>query len=48
MEKAIAVVGVDNRATNQIEPSPHLQNRVAVDWAKARYPYHLCGDAGIR
>ncbi|EEK5904572.1 2,5-didehydrogluconate reductase DkgB [Salmonella enterica subsp. enterica] len=35
MEKAIAAVGVDNIATNQIELSPYLQNRKVVDWAKA-------------
>ncbi len=35
MEKAIAAVGADNIATNQIELSPYLQNRKVVDWAKA-------------
>lgn len=35
MKKAIAAVGVDNIATNQIELSPYLQNRKVVDWAKA-------------
>lgn len=34
MEKAIAAVGVENIATNQIELSPYLQNRKVVDWAK--------------
>lgn len=35
MERAIAAVGVENIATNQIELSPYLQNRTAVDWATA-------------
>lgn len=35
MEKAIATVGADNIATNQIELSPYLQSRKVVDWAKA-------------
>ncbi|MEA7604764.1 cytochrome c maturation protein CcmE, partial [Salmonella enterica subsp. enterica serovar Agona] len=35
MEKAIAAVGADHIATNQIELSPYLQNRKVVDWAKA-------------
>lgn len=35
MEKAIAAVGADNIATNQIELSPYLQSRNVVDWAKA-------------
>ncbi|HGY4915323.1 TPA: 2,5-didehydrogluconate reductase DkgB [Citrobacter freundii] len=35
MEKAIAAVGADNIATNQIELSPYLQSRKVVDWAKA-------------
>ena len=34
MEKAIAAVGAENIATNQIELSPYLQNRKVVDWAK--------------
>lgn len=34
MEKAIAAVGVENIATNQIEISPYLQNRKVADWAK--------------
>ncbi|GKX57059.1 2,5-diketo-D-gluconic acid reductase B [Leminorella grimontii] len=34
MERAIAAVGVNNIATNQIELSPYLQNRKVVDWAK--------------
>jgi 2,5-diketo-D-gluconate reductase B len=34
MEKAIAAVGVENIATNQIELSPYLQNRKVVEWAK--------------
>ncbi|MGG7445837.1 2,5-didehydrogluconate reductase DkgB [Kosakonia oryzendophytica] len=33
MEQAIAAVGVENIATNQIELSPYLQNRKVVDWA---------------
>ena len=32
--KAIAAVGAENIATNQIELSPYLQNRKVVDWAK--------------
>ena len=32
-ERAIAAVGVENIATNQIELSPYLQNRKVVDWA---------------
>lgn len=35
MERAIAVVGAENIATNQIELSPYLQNRKVVDWALA-------------
>lgn len=35
MEKAIAAVGAENIATNQIELSPYLQSRKAEDWAKA-------------
>lgn len=34
MEKAIATVGAENIATNQIELSPYLQNRKVVDWTK--------------
>ncbi|MCZ4672778.1 2,5-didehydrogluconate reductase DkgB [Citrobacter sedlakii] len=34
MEKAIAAVGVDNIATNQIELPPYLQNGKVVEWAK--------------
>ncbi|HEX4503405.1 MAG TPA: 2,5-didehydrogluconate reductase DkgB [Scandinavium sp.] len=34
MEKAIAAVGAENIATNQIELSPYLQNRKVVEWAK--------------
>ena len=34
MERAIAAVGNENIATNQIELSPYLQNRKVVDWAK--------------
>lgn len=34
MERAIAAVGAENIATNQIELSPYLQNRKVVDWAK--------------
>ena len=34
MEKAIAAVGAENIATNQIELSPYLQNHKVVDWAK--------------
>lgn len=34
MEKAIAAVGVENIATNQIELSPYLQNGKVVAWAK--------------
>ena len=34
MEKAIAAVGAENIATNQIELSPYLQNRKVVAWAK--------------
>lgn len=33
MEKAVAAVGVENIATNQIELSPYLQNRKVVEWA---------------
>jgi 2,5-diketo-D-gluconate reductase B len=36
MEKAIAAVGAENIATNQIELSPYLQNRNVVEWAKKR------------
>ena len=35
MQQAIDAVGGSNIATNQIELSPHLQNRRVVDWAKA-------------
>jgi len=34
MEQAIAAVGVENIATNQIELSPYLQNRKVTQWAK--------------
>ncbi|HEJ9412843.1 TPA: 2,5-didehydrogluconate reductase DkgB [Proteus mirabilis] len=34
MEQAIAAVGVENIATNQIELSPYLQNHKVVNWAK--------------
>ncbi|WP_369311874.1 2,5-didehydrogluconate reductase DkgB [Providencia rettgeri] len=34
MEKAIAAVGAENIATNQIELSPYLQNQKVVEWAK--------------
>ncbi|HHG8775257.1 TPA: 2,5-didehydrogluconate reductase DkgB [Raoultella planticola] len=34
MERAIAAVGADNIATNQIELSPYLQNRKVVAWAR--------------
>ena len=34
MEKAIAAVGAENIATNQIELSPYLQSRKVVKWAK--------------
>ena len=33
MERAIAAVGAENIATNQVELSPYLQNRKVVDWA---------------
>lgn len=36
MKEAIAVVGAENIATNQIELSPFLQNRKLVDFAKAQ------------
>lgn len=36
MEKAIAAVGAENIATNQIELSPYLQNRKVVSWAKEK------------
>lgn len=36
MERAIAAVGAENIATNQIELSPYLQNRKVVDWATER------------
>ncbi len=35
MQQAIDAVGASNIATNQIELSPHFQNRRVVDWAKA-------------
>lgn len=34
MERAIAAVGKENIATNQIELSPYLQNHKVVEWAK--------------
>ncbi|MGL5292009.1 MAG: 2,5-didehydrogluconate reductase DkgB [Vibrionaceae bacterium] len=34
MEKAIAAVGAQHIATNQIELSPYLQNRKVASWAK--------------
>jgi 2,5-diketo-D-gluconate reductase B len=34
MERAIATVGAEHIATNQIELSPYLQNRSVVEWAK--------------
>lgn len=39
MEKAIAAVGAENIATNQIELSPYLQNRKVVEWAKQHSIY---------
>lgn len=33
MKRAIAAVGAENIATNQIELSPYLQNHKVVDWA---------------
>lgn len=33
MERAIAAVGAENIATNQIELSPYLQNRKVAEWA---------------
>lgn len=36
MEQAIAAVGAENIATNQIELSPFLQNRKVVEWARAQ------------
>lgn len=35
MERAIAAVGAEHIATNQIELSPYLQNRKVVEWATA-------------
>lgn len=40
MERAIAAVGIENIATNQIELSPYLQNRKVVDWA-AEHGIHI-------
>ncbi|HAT1621086.1 TPA: 2,5-didehydrogluconate reductase DkgB [Raoultella planticola] len=40
MERAIAAVGAENIATNQIELSPYLQNRKVVDWA-AEHGIHI-------
>ncbi|VUT02804.1 2,5-didehydrogluconate reductase DkgB [Klebsiella spallanzanii] len=34
MKRAIAAVGAENIATNQIELSPYLQNHKVVDWAR--------------
>ncbi|EKK3980594.1 2,5-didehydrogluconate reductase DkgB [Cronobacter sakazakii] len=36
MQQAIDAVGINNIATNQIELSPYLQNRKAVEWAQAQ------------
>jgi 2,5-diketo-D-gluconate reductase B len=36
MKEAIAAVGADNIATNQIELHPYLQNRIVADFAKAQ------------
>jgi len=36
MKQAIAVVGAENIATNQIELHPYLQNRTVVDFAKSQ------------
>lgn len=36
MEQAIAAVGAENIATNQIELSPYLQNRKVTEWARQR------------
>lgn len=48
MEKAIAAVGAENIATNQIELSPYLQNRKVVAWAKQHgHPYYFLYDAGV-
>ncbi len=40
MERAIATVGAENIATNQIELSPYLQNRKVVKWA-AEHGIHI-------
>lgn len=40
MERAIAAVGAENIATNQIELSPYLQNRKVVEWA-AEHGIHI-------
>jgi len=40
MERAIASVGAENIATNQIELSPYLQNRQVVEWAQ-RHGIHI-------
>lgn len=34
MQQAVAAVGIEHIATNQIELSPYLQNRQVVAWAK--------------
>lgn len=36
MEHAVAAVGAENIATNQIELSPYLQNRKVTEWARQR------------
>lgn len=40
MERAIAAVGAEHIATNQIELSPYLQNRKVVEWA-AEHGIHV-------
>lgn len=34
MQQAVAAVGIEHIATNQIELSPYLQNRRVTAWAK--------------
>lgn len=48
MEKAIAAVGADNIATNQIELSPYLQNRKVVARLTAELACPSCSAARLK
>lgn len=47
MREAIASVGAQQIATNQVELHPYLQNRTVVDAARGRHPHHGLYAAGL-